>query len=96
MLFMLFVLLDAFNIDVRRPRRPGDHIYCIISHHPPIHGTLHILSTASSCTAAATGGRHCARGGVFIVRSVVDDDADDTIQPLLRLRRRLCCPLRRR
>ena len=42
------------------------------------------------------GGRHCAHGGVFVICSVADDDEADTIQPLLRPRRRLCRSLRRR
>ena len=66
MLFMLFMLFGAFDVVVRRPRRPGDHIDLIISRCPPIHGAWHIWSAASSGTAAATGGRHCACGGVFL------------------------------
>ena len=90
------MLFGAFNVIVWRPCHPGDHIDCIISRCPSIHGTLHIWSEALSCTAASTVGCHCACGGVFVVRSVVDDDTADTIQSLFRLRRRLCHPLRRR
>ena len=52
MLFMLFMLFGAFNVVVQRPHHPGDHIDCIISRRPPIHGTWHIRSAASSGTAA--------------------------------------------
>ena len=93
---MLFMLFGAFNVVVRRPRRPGDHIDRIISRRPPINDTWHIRSAASSGTAAATGGRHCSHGGVFVVCSAVDDDKADTIQSLLRLRRRIYRSLRRR
>ena len=93
---MLFMLFGAFDVVVPHPHHPGYHIGRIISRHPPTHGTLHIRLAASSCTAAATGVRHCACGSVFVVRSVVDYNAADTIQSLLRLRRRLCRPLRRR
>ena len=77
------MLFGAFDIVVRRPCRPGDHIDCIISSRPLIHGTWHIQLAPSSDTAAATGCRHYARGGVFVVHSVVDDDEVDTIQSLL-------------
>ena len=93
---MLFMLFGAFDVAVRHSRPPGDHIGCIISCLPPIHGTFHIWLAASSCTAAATGNRHCACGGVFVVCSVVDSDAADTFQSLLCLWRRICRPLFRR
>ena len=96
MLFMLFMLFGAFDVAVRHPCRPGNYIGRIISRRPPIHGTFHIRSAASSCMAAAGGGRHCACVGVSVVRSVVNDDAADTIQSLLRPQRRLCRTLRRR
>ena len=89
MLFMLFMIFGAFDVVVRRPLRPGDHIDRIISRYPPIHGKWNIRLAASSGTAAATSGRHCACGGVFVVCSVVDNE-DDTNSFLLRLRRRLC------
>ena len=95
MIFMLFMIFGAFNVVVQRPRRPGDHINRIISRRPLIHGTWHIQSAASSGTAAATGGRHYARGGVFGVRFVVDDDEANRIQSLLRPWRRLCRSVRR-
>ena len=95
MLFVLFMLFSAFDIVVQRPRRPGNHIDHIISFRFLIHGTWHIRLAALSGTAAATGGRHCDRGGVFVVCSAVDDEEADTIQSLLRPRRRLCRSLRR-
>ena len=95
MLFMLFMIFGAFDVIVRRPRRPGDQIDRIIRRHHLIHGTWHILSEASSGTAASTGGRHYARDGVFVVRSVLGDNEADKIQSVLRLRRRPCRSLRR-
>ena len=47
------MLFGAFDVVIRRPRCPSDHIDHIISHCPPIHGTWHIPSAASSGTAAA-------------------------------------------
>ena len=52
MVFMVFMLFGAFDVVVQRPRRPDDHIDCIISSCPPINGTWHIRSAASSGTAA--------------------------------------------
>ena len=73
------MIFGAFDVVVQRPHRPGDHIDRNISRRPPIHDTLHIRSAASSCTEAATSSRHCDHGGVFVIRSVVDGDAADTI-----------------
>ena len=91
---MLFMLFGAFDILVQRPRCPGNHIDCIISRRPPIHGTWHIRLAASSATAAATGDRHYVCGGVFASHSVVNDDEANTIQSLLRSRRCFCRSLR--
>ena len=90
------MLFGAFDVVVQCPHRPGDHIDRIISRFAPIHVTWHIRLVALSGTAAAIGDRHCARGGVFVVCSIVDDDETNTIQSLLRPRRRLCRSLRRR
>ena len=53
MLFMLFMIFGAFDVVVQHPCRLEDHIGRIISFRPPILGTLHIRSAASSCTVAA-------------------------------------------
>ena len=92
---MLFMLFGAFDVVVRRPRRPSDHVGRIISRRPLINGTWNIQSEASPGMASANGGRHYARGGIFIVRSVVDDNEADRIQSLFRLQWRLCRLLHR-
>ena len=51
--FIIFILVGAFDVVVRRPRHPGNHIDRIISCCTPIHGTLHIRLASLSCTAAA-------------------------------------------
>ena len=53
MFFVVFMLFGAFDVVIRRPCRPGDHIDRITSCSPLIHGTWHIRSAASSGTAAA-------------------------------------------
>ena len=85
---MLFMIFGAFNVAVQRPRRPSDHIDRIIRRRPPIHGTWHIRLAALSDTAAATRGRHCAHGGVFVVLFVVNEK-EDTHSFNLRLRWRI-------
>ena len=99
MILMIFMLFVAFDVVVQRPRCPRDHIDHITSHHPTIHYTWHLRSVASTDTAATTGGRHFACGGIFVVCSTVDDDKSDTNQSCLCPRRRLCrslCRQRRR
>ena len=64
-----------------------------LHHHSLSPDTWHIAHYIGS--VVRYGGRHYACGGVFVIRSVVDDDEADTIQSLLRLWRRLCCYLRR-